>query len=383
MKQVKRICILYILIMLAALGVFVLVWKYTETGTGNVGYYTAEELKIYKAVRTELTADMENRRNAMLCQAVAFWSFLLIFGVVLIYLVHRMLIRPVEEMEGFAAEIAKGNLEVPLPIHRNNMFGNFTESFDLMREEIKRSKAREMEAEKAKQEMVAELSHDLKTPVATIKATCEVLDLQLHKEIEMEQDPQRAERLSGYLEKVGYISKKSEMIDELVGSLFKATVDDIQEIRIRPAEHETGIIEQYFAGLREYGNITLENHIPECLAYFDKLRMEQVIDNVVGNSYKYAGTDIRVSFSVTEPAADQTGDTNTYIKITIRDFGPGVPEEDLPMLTKKFYRGENAADRQGYGLGMYLADWYMRRQGGGMEYYNDHGFVVELLVRKV
>ena len=104
---------------------------------------------------------------------------------------------------------------------------------------------------------------------------------------------------------------------------------------------------------------------------------------MVGNSYKYAGTDIRVSFSVTEPAADQTGDTNTYIKITIRDFGPGVPEEDLPMLTKKFYRGENAADRQGYGLGMYLADWYMRRQGGGMEYYNDHGFVVELLVRKV
>ena len=223
MKQVKRICILYILIMLAALGVFVLVWKYTETGTGNVGYYTAEELQIYKAVRTELTADMENRRNAMLCQVVAFWSFLLIFGVVLIYLVHRMLIRPVEEMEGFAAEIAKGNLEVPLPIHRNNMFGNFTESFDLMREEIKRSKAREMEAEKAKQEMVAELSHDLKTPVATIKATCEVLDLQLHKEIDMEQDPQRAERLSGYLEKVGYISKKSEMIDELVGSLFKAT----------------------------------------------------------------------------------------------------------------------------------------------------------------
>lgn len=383
MKQVKRICILYILIMLAALGVFVLVWRYTETGTGNVGYYTAEELQIYKAVRTELTADMENRRNAMLCQVVAFWSFLLIFGVVLIYLAHRILIRPVEEMEGFAAEIAKGNLEVPLPIHRNNMFGNFTESFDLMREEIKRSKAREMEAEKAKQEMVAELSHDLKTPVATIKATCEVLDLQLHKEIEMEQDPQRAERLSGYLEKVGYISKKSEMIDELVGSLFKATVDDIQEIRIRPAEHETGIIEQYFASMREYGNIILENHIPECLAYFDKLRMEQVIDNVVGNSYKYAGTDIRVSFSVTEPAADQTGDTNTYIKITIRDFGPGVPEEDLPMLTKKFYRGENAADRQGYGLGMYLADWYMRRQGGGMEYYNDHGFVVELLVRKV
>ena len=173
------------------------------------------------------------------------------------------------------------------------------------------------------------------------------------------------------------------MINELVGSVFRATLDDMQEIKIEPKENESVTIESYFEGLKEYGNIIMDNHIPECLVYMDKLRMEQVIDNIVGNSYKYAGTDIHVSFDETEMVLPGNGNKASFIKITIRDAGPGVSEDDLPLLTEKFHRGSNAADKQGYGLGLYLANHYMEKQGGGMEYYNDNGFVVELLVKKV
>ena len=61
----------------------------------------------------------------------------------------------------------------------------------------------------------------------------------------------------------------------------------------------------------------------------------------------------------------------------------GVPEEDLARITEKYFRGANTAGRDGYGLGMYLVKWYMEKQDGGLEYYNDGGFVVELLVKKV
>ena len=343
---------------------------------------------------------MVNGQNLMLKYMVIFWAVLLVLGYTLILIVYRFEIKPVSEMENFASEIAKGNLDVPLPIHKNNMFGNFTESFDIMREELKASKERELEAEKAKREMVAELSHDLKTPVATIRATCEVLDLIYRKDIEKlenelkakadnfnDTDKEEAEqRLSGLksnLEKIGYIYNKSDMINELVGSVFRATLDDMQEIKIEPKENESVTIESYFEGLKEYGNIIMDNHIPECLVYMDKLRMEQVIDNIVGNSYKYAGTDIHVSFDETEMVLPGNGNKASFIKITIRDAGPGVSEDDLPLLTEKFHRGSNAADKQGYGLGLYLANHYMEKQGGGMEYYNDNGFVVELLVKKV
>jgi signal transduction histidine kinase len=60
---------------------------------------------------------------------------------------------------------------------RHNYFGAFTESFDRMREELKLSSEREAAANRSKQELVAEISHDIKTPVATIKATCEVMEI--------------------------------------------------------------------------------------------------------------------------------------------------------------------------------------------------------------
>ena len=400
MKKIRKLLIIYTIVMAAALGIMVILWKNMKTIMGSVASYNAEELEIYKKIWNNLNDNMVNGQNLMLKYMVIFWAVLLVLGYTLILIVYRFEIKPVSEMENFASEIAKGNLDVPLPIHKNNMFGNFTESFDIMREELKASKERELEAEKAKREMVAELSHDLKTPVATIRATCEVLDLIYRKDIEKlenelkakadnfnDTDKEEAEqRLSGLksnLEKIGYIYNKSDMINELVGSVFRATLDDMQEIKTEPKENESVTIESYFEGLKEYGNIIMNNHIPECLVYMDKLRMEQVIDNIVGNSYKYAGTDIHVSFDETEMVLPGNGNKASFIKITIRDAGPGVSEDDLPLLTEKFHRGSNAADKQGYGLGLYLANHYMEKQGGGMEYYNDNGFVVELLVKKV
>ena len=400
MKKIRKLLIIYTIVMAAALGIMVILWKNMKTIMGSVASYNAEELEIYKKIWNNLNDNMVNGQNLMLKYMVIFWAVLLVLGYSLILIVYRFEIKPVSEMENFASEIAKGNLDVPLPIHKNNMFGNFPESFDIMREELKASKERELEAEKAKREMVAELSHDLKTPVATIRATCEVLDLIYRKDIEKlenelkakadnfnDTDKEEAEqRLSGLksnLEKIGYIYNKSDMINELVGSVFRATLDDMQEIKIEPKENESVTIESYFEGLKEYGNIIMDNHIPECLVYMDKLRMEQVIDNIVGNSYKYAGTDIHVSFDETEMVLPGNGNKASFIKITIRDAGPGVSEDDLPLLTEKFHRGSNAADKQGYGLGLYLANHYMEKQGGGMEYYNDNGFVVELLVKKV
>lgn len=398
MKNIGKIIIVYSIIMLAVLGIMIIIWHNAKEVTRTVDSYNAEELEMYKKIYESLDADKTCLQNRMLMFTVVSWGMLLILGYGLIFVIYRFLVRPVKEMEEYASEIAKGNLEVKLPIHKNNMFGNFTESFDMMREEIKASRERELDAEKAKREMVAELSHDLKTPVATIKATCEVLDMRYRKELEKlekaletygdtNEEKQRInaeiEAARGNIEKVGYIYNKSELINELVDNVFHATLDDIREIEIVPSENESKIIERYFGSLKEYGNIILDNGIPECLVYFDKLRMEQVIDNIVGNSYKYAGTDIHVSFGEADMPSGDSGKKDTFLKITIRDFGPGVPEEELSLLTEKFHRGTNTKDKPGYGLGMYLANHYMERQGGGMEYYNDGGFVVELLLKKV
>ena len=134
-----------------------------------------------------------------------------------------------------------------LPMHRGNMFGGVTESFDLMREELKSAKREGTGGRTCQARDVAELSHDLKTPVATIQATCEVLEMKLNRKLnELERDATRYNSLDyntadvteniseikDFLEKTGYISAKSETISQLVQNVFRANLDDMEEIQV-------------------------------------------------------------------------------------------------------------------------------------------------------
>ena len=321
----------------------------------------------------------DSSRKATVKTLQLFWLILLVTGSLLLLAVDYYLIRPSRELRNYAGEIAKGNLDVALPIRKHNPFGNFAEGFDLMREELRNAKERETAAEKAKKELVADLAHDIKTPVATIIATCEVLAAK--EERRLAANPEDAET-KDVLEKVDIISHKAETIHSLMDNVFQTTLEELSRIEVNPQEESTATIETYFRNLKNYGKIIIENSIPQCLVYMDRLRMEQVIDNLVGNSKKYANTDIRVSFDEVETAGKD--DTNmTFVRIRVSDSGPGVPEEELPLITEKYYRGTSVKDKAGFGLGLYLVKTYMERQGGGMECYNNDGFTVELYLKKV
>lgn len=284
---------------------------------------------------------------------------LLLAGYILIGILYYSYIRPFRTLQQFAADVAKGNMEVPLKIQKGNYFGAFTESFDLMREELKKAREKEYQANISKKELVAALSHDMKTPVAAIKATCEVLKLKLLK--------------SDLLGKVEIIEQKSDMIEQLINNMFHATLEELENLAVEPAEQPSGLIVTMLEELQYYENIKIKNNIPECLIYMDKLRLKQVIDNIVNNSYKYAGTRIDVLFR----------EESTGILVEFRDYGSGVAEEELPFVTEKYYRGSNGKEKSGAGLGLFLAKYFMEHMGGALECYSDGGFVVNLFLRKV
>ncbi len=284
-------------------------------------------------------------------------------GILLMLIIWYFYIRPFNKLSDFAASVSKGNLDVPLNMDRHNYFGAFTESFDRMREELKLSSEREAAANRSKQELVAEISHDIKTPVATIKATCEVMEIK-YKEDDIQ-------------EKVSVIKSKATSVEHLIDNMFRATLDDLDELKVTPREESSLIIEDMLAGLRFYGTVEQKGSVPECLILVDKLRLEQVIDNIAGNSFKYAGTTLEVSY---KSDADN-------IRVILSDRGPGVPEKELAMLTTKFYRGLEAAGsgKDGSGLGLYLASRFMEKMCGGLDLKNREGggFTAEIVIKKV
>lgn len=280
-------------------------------------------------------------------------------GYLFLGVLYYKVIRPFRRLEYFSGQVAKGNLDFPLPVEKKDYFGAYTESFDLMREELKRARDNEYKANQSKKELIAQLSHDIKTPVATILATCEVLQC---KEIERD-----------VLQKIRIIDKKAKVIHELVDNLFHATLEELTMLKVEAVEESSLCIRKMLKEAYYCGELILEGEVPECLVYLDRLRFSQVLDNCLNNAWKYAATAVHIAIE----------EEKDGFRIEIRDEGEGVPEEELSLIAEKYYRGSNAKGKSGSGLGLYLSALFMKQMKGDMEYYNASGFVVALHIRKV
>ena len=273
--------------------------------------------------------------------------------------IKRSMITPFTKLSDFAARVAEGNLDMPLQMDKGHVFGAFTESFDLMRSELKKARIAEKKANDEKKEVIAKLSHDIKTPVASIKSTSEV-GMAITKE-------ERAKEM------FGVIDAKTDQIKSLVDNLFTSSVQDITEIEGNPGMQPSDVISGLIRNA-DYLSRADAFTIPECNVYFDKLRLQQVFDNIFMNSYKYADTAMHVN-------AEIAGD---YLVIRISDEGSGVKEEELPLLKEKFKRGSNASDKDGAGLGLYLTDYFMEKMDGQLGLKNlESGFEVSVYIRTV
>ena len=273
--------------------------------------------------------------------------------------VYRNIIKPFEDLKEFASDIASGDLDKPLKMDRGNIFGSFTESFDIMRTELSEAKQKEYEAQRSKMELVSQLSHDIKTPVASIKALGELLEAQ-------STDPKSKERL-------GSIVTKADNIDAMVSDLFTETLTELNELNVETSEQESRILDRIIRDADHMDLVTGRN-VEECIIMCDPLRVTQVVNNIIFNSYKYAGTKIHLESHIEDD----------YLVVSFTDEGGGVSNDEIPMITKRFRRGENAKGKPGSGLGLAIAYELMEKMGGDLEVANaDKGLRVRLFFKIV
>ncbi len=269
---------------------------------------------------------------------------------------YGTLVKPFRKLEGFAERIAGGNLDIPLEMDRQNLFGAFTESFDIMRTELKKARLAEAEANAEKKELVAKLSHDIKTPVASIKAASEVGFALAESERMRENYTQ--------------IIQKADQINSLVTNLFTATLEELQELTVTPGDMESSEIKMLLENA-DYLHQAEIPDIPPCLVWADRLRLQQVFDNIFANSYKYADTAIQVQ-------AEKSGG---WLTVELEDAGGGMPKEEIFFIKEKFRRGSNAGAVDGAGLGLFISDYFMEAMKGTLTVENgEQGLKVRVSV---
>ena len=296
-------------------------------------------------VYNDNTLTLQSERQAVVFVVAA--AMLLQLGICAGYFCYlrRTVVIPFRKLERFAQRVAGGNLDIPLEMDRHNLFGAFTESFDLMRSQLKQARLAEAKAAAAKKELVAKLSHDIKTPVASIKAASEV-------GAALASDDKNRENYR-------QITQKADQINTLVTNLFSATLEELDELTVTPLDMKSEELRALLENA-DYLHRAALPAIPDCLLFADRLRLQQVFDNIFANSYKYAGTKIDVAVALEEG----------YLTVCVEDYGGGVSEQELRHLKEKFKRGGNAKDIEGAGLGLYISDHCMREMEGRLELEN-------------
>lgn len=295
------------------------------------------------------------------------WIFVIInilsVVIILVYINIRIL-KPFEDMKEYASKISAGDLDTTLKMDRGNYFGAFTWAFDNMRREIVKSRRAEKEAIENNKTVIATLSHDIKTPMASIRAYAEAF------EANMDTTPEKRQK---YL---SIMMQKCDEVSKLTNDLFLHSISEMDRLEVSSdnldlVEFLEKDVRELFTEESEY-KIFLPEGVKEGIYInADRSRLLQIIENMKSNSEKYAKTPVEIKLEVNtvndsnvEETSDASSDDKDYdIRLHFRDFGPGIPDEEIPFITGKFYRGKNVGNENGSGLGLYIVKELIDRMG--------------------
>lgn len=192
------------------------------------------------------------------------------------------------------------------------------------------------EKEKVK-ELIADISHQTKTPIANI-----LLYAQLLKEKELQEE-------AFYC--VEELNRQAEKLQFLIASLVKTSRLEAGVFVLHPKKNLVSsmleeAVEQIMPKTKEK-NLTVEFVPRELYAVFDRKWTEEAVGNILDNAVKYTPAGGKISVDIL--------DTELFVRIDISDTGIGIPEEETAKIFQRFYRAKTVSDQEGVGIGLYLA----------------------------
>lgn len=258
------------------------------------------------------------------------------------------ILRPFHVLRNVPYELSRGNLTVPLKESKSQFFGRFIWGVDLLRENMEQQKQRELQLQRDKKTLLLSISHDIKTPLSTIKLYSQALSKGLYQD----RDKQ--------LEIACNINKKADEIEDFVSQIIQASNEDFLNLEVTPGEF---YLSQLISSISAYYQEKLSlirttftvNPYSDCILKGDLDRSIEVLQNIMENAVKYGGGHfIEIQFAEEEDCH----------LITIRNGGCDLPQSELPHIFDSFWRGSNAGSSKGSGLGLYICRQLMHKMDG-------------------
>jgi signal transduction histidine kinase len=260
-----------------------------------------------------------------------------------------------------AQKLAQGDLEARVPVSGRDEVAALAESFNQMSSQLQKADEKQRELEHMRADLIAWVSHDLQTPLASIRAILEALY------DGVVEDPQTVKR---YLKTA---QRDVRSLSSLIDDLFQMAQLDAGGIPLEKEESSlTDLISdtlESFSELASRQGISLQGSARTDVdpVLMDTQRIGRVLNNLIGNALRHthAGGSVEV----------QARRTNSGVEVTVCDSGEGIRAEDLPNIFESFYRGEKSRSRAtgGAGLGLAIARGIVHAHGGDIRVESQPG----------
>ena len=288
---------------------------------------------------------------------------LLLTGVFLIVWLYAGIMKPIHKLKHATRRVKEGDLDFSLEKTGEDEIGELSADFEEMRAHLKTEIDTRMQYEEDLRTLIGNISHDLKTPLTTIKGYAEgMID-------GVADTPEKQEK---YLRT---IRSKAEDMTRLVEELALYTKIDCKSYpyyfeKVRLKDFFSDCIEEDEPELEQKNiKITLSDNLSEeDEVYADREQLKRITMNIIGNAVKYLSKD---SGEITITLLDEL----SYIRTEISDTGVGIPEKDLPHIFERFYRGDTSRNtgKGGSGLGLAIVKQIVEDHGGTINARSEEG----------
>lgn len=328
-----------------------------RNGISSAVYPLAVNGQLTGFVRFDYTVGAADRHMLWIAEGVLLISWLMIWSV--LWYIKVQVVKPFHLVSQMPFELAKGHLQVDVEENRGRFFGKFVWGISMLRDTLYASKAKALNLEKEKKLMLLSISHDIKIPLSAIKLYAKAL-----REGIYETEGQKANAAC-------QIEEHALEIEEFVRAIMSTASEDILDIDVVDSEF---YLKDYIDKIREIYEPKCRLSLTEFAVgeYENKLlkgdmdRAVEVMENLMENAAKY-GDGRYIHLNLYE---------EDYCQV-IEVFNSGVPvlQKEMSHLFDSFFRGSNAQDKSGNGLGLYIArqimlkmegDIFARREDDGM-----------------
>lgn len=298
-------------------------------------------------------------KNIMMILCIMIIAAVIVTNRFLTKFVFKKIEAPLDILTDGVHQIRDGNLDYRITYSGKDEFQSVCEDFNDMAARLKESVEITQKNEQNRKELIAGISHDLRTPLTSIKAYIEGLLEGVAATPQMQQKYMKT------------ILAKANDIDRMVDKLFLFSKLDLGDCPFYPEKLNIGqeiqsLIASNEKEYREKGMQILCKDIPQNLeVYADPVQLHSAITNILENSLKYKDSEtVAVEISCENSAED--------VSVIIEDNGPGVPSEALPKLFDVFYRSDPSRNNpnKGSGLGLAITAKILERFGGSVQAEN-------------